>query len=170
MRIQPGPERRTRTVVDHVAQTRISVGYYELSQLYPQGQCKTYGVPIIVGETTYAAASDFAMLELDLIRVKGKRHAARIYALIGDPELAKGEAFGSLRVAHDALLAAYRGQDWDAASAAIARCQAFSKTFDLDTHLCPQRGIQITQRLVKQEYSRMAHDGPTHRHTLTLPP
>ena len=39
---------------------------------------------------------------------------------------------------------------------------------DLDPHLDPQRGIQVGERLVKQEHLRLLHDGATDGDPLTL--
>ena len=53
-----------------------------------EGQSKTYGVDVVLNETTLAPCGDrFATLELDLIRVKGKREPARIFTLVGDGDL-----------------------------------------------------------------------------------
>src|SRR5256885_3684791 len=43
-----------------------------------EGQTKSYGVDIIASEATVTEAPAFAVLELDLIRVKGKTRPARI--------------------------------------------------------------------------------------------
>src|SRR5262249_26357456 len=49
-----------------------------------EGQCKSYGLPIIIGSRTAAVAKDkFAMLELDFIAVKGKKEPEVVYALVG---------------------------------------------------------------------------------------
>ena len=89
-----------------------------------EGQSKYYGVAIIIGEHTHARAPGFATLEIDLIRVKGKTEAVRIFTLLGDETLAATPAFQRLREAHDALLAAYRSQEWDAALAHIDAAMA----------------------------------------------
>ena len=65
-----------------------------------EGQSKTYAVPIIISEETQRLAPDFAALELDLIAVKGKKEAVRVFALLGEPEVAAGAAFGQLRRRH----------------------------------------------------------------------
>ena len=88
-----------------------------------EGQSKTYGVPIVIGEATRAAAPDWAALELDLIAVKGKRDAVRIYALLGDAATARAPEFASLVAAHARLLERYRAQDWVGARAALAECE-----------------------------------------------
>src|SRR5207244_881383 len=49
-----------------------------------EGQSKTYGLSIILGESTREAAPSWAVLDLDLIAVKGKEEAVRIYTLLGD--------------------------------------------------------------------------------------
>ncbi|HEX6114984.1 MAG TPA: CHASE2 domain-containing protein [Geminicoccaceae bacterium] len=95
-----------------------------------EGQSKTYAVPIIISEQTQRLAPDFASLELDLIAVKGKREAVRIFALLGDPEVATSAAFGKLRAAHLAMLEAYRQQRWDEARGRIGECRALDDALD----------------------------------------
>ena len=77
-----------------------------------EGQSKVYGVPIILGEATRAAAPSWAALELDLVLVKGKAEAVRIYALLGDAAYARTAAFQDLEERHAAMLARYRARDW----------------------------------------------------------
>jgi adenylate cyclase len=88
-----------------------------------EGQSKTYGVTVVLGETTARAAADFASLELDLIRVKGKSQAARVFALVGDGTAARTAWFADLATEHGAMLAAYRRQDWDGVARAAAACR-----------------------------------------------
>jgi adenylate cyclase len=90
-----------------------------------EGQTKTYQVGIIIGEATRAAARSWAALELDLIAVKGKQEAVRIYALLGDAALAQSADFVAHAVDHDRMLARYRAQDWAAAGAALDECRAY---------------------------------------------
>ena len=87
-----------------------------------EGQTKNYGVGILISEATRRLASEFAALELDLIVVKGKREAVRIYVLIGDSELAETEGFRTLERLHGQMLAAYRGQRWHEAHELLAAC------------------------------------------------
>ncbi len=74
-----------------------------------EGQCKSYGVPIIVGDDTRRLAPDFAWLEIDVIKVKGKTAAERIFALVGDAAMRDSPSFRDLEAAHGAFLADYRG-------------------------------------------------------------
>jgi adenylate cyclase len=83
-----------------------------------------------VSEETERLAPDFATLELDLIAVKGKKEAVRIFALLGMPEVATGEAFGRLRARHLAMLRAYRAQRWDEALARLGECRALDEQLD----------------------------------------
>ncbi len=89
-----------------------------------EGQTKYYGVRVLVGEETRKLAPDFAALEVDLIRVKGKTVPSRIYMLLGRPERAGTPDFQALAREQNAMLAAYRARDWDAAAAALARVRA----------------------------------------------
>lgn len=85
-----------------------------------EGQSKNYGVDIVIGAATHAAVPDFATVELDLIQVKGQSKGVHIYALIGDGGVAAEAAFEKLRAQITSMLAAYRGQNWAGAKAALA--------------------------------------------------
>lgn len=91
-----------------------------------EGQSRSYGVGIVVGEETVARASDLAFLELDLIAVKGKTEAVHIYALLGDAEEAAREQHHALVHRHGEMLAAYRGQRWAAAREAAVECRTLA--------------------------------------------
>tara|TARA_Y100001968_G_C19043012_1_gene565455 strand:- start:155 stop:604 length:450 start_codon:yes stop_codon:yes gene_type:complete len=85
-----------------------------------EGQSKTYGVPIVVGQETVNTLPDFAWLELDLIRVIGKKEPVRIYALVGD-ETVKGESwFSTAAILQNNFINQYRDQDWDNAMNSLA--------------------------------------------------
>jgi adenylate cyclase len=87
-----------------------------------EGQSKTYGITIVMGENTRARVPELATLELDRIRVKGKTRPIRIYTLLGDEAVAASESFRALAKEHEVLLAAYRGQRWEEALAALSSC------------------------------------------------
>ncbi len=54
-----------------------------------EGQCKSYGLPIIVGSQTASVAKDkFAVLEIDFVAVKGKKEPEVVYAIMGREDLA----------------------------------------------------------------------------------
>src|SRR2546429_3883912 len=63
-----------------------------------EGQTKVYGVPIIIGSKTGEKAKEkFAILEIDLVTVKGKTESETIYTLLGPEELANDVRFQELR-------------------------------------------------------------------------
>ena len=96
-----------------------------------EGQSKTYGVEIVIGDTTMAAASDLASLRLDLVRLKGKTQPVWLFGLLGDAEVARSEAFVALARAHEAMLEAYRRQDWDGAKQHLSECRMRGEPFRL---------------------------------------
>ena len=76
---------------------------------------KDYGVDILVGEGTRAAAGDgFVFREIDVVRVKGRANAAPVFELLGRA----GEVSPDPRFAE--ALAAYRARDFKAARAGFA--------------------------------------------------
>ena len=88
-----------------------------------EGQSKTYGVGIVIGENPYRRAENYAVIELDLIKVKGKNEAVRIFGLMGAPAMCDEPGFQALSERHAAMLDAYRGQDWAKARGLAAECR-----------------------------------------------
>jgi adenylate cyclase len=80
-----------------------------------EGLCKLYHVDLVIGEDTAMLLSDPDLIELDLVAVKGKSRAVKIFTL--PPPDAPEEAATKTR--HAELLAAYRRQDWAAALTAL---------------------------------------------------
>jgi adenylate cyclase len=89
-----------------------------------EGQTKTYHVDIIIGEPTADHVRHFAILEIDLIQVVGKTQPVRIYFLLGDETVRNTEAFTAIEAAHDAMIAAYRAQQWSAAIEHLESCRS----------------------------------------------
>jgi adenylate cyclase len=92
-----------------------------------EGLTRLYGVDCVLGDSTARAvapaageAPAFALLEVDLVRVKGKQRPEPVHALVGNAALAASEPFRRLAATHRTLMAAYRAQDWLAATAALA--------------------------------------------------
>ena len=96
-----------------------------------ESQSKLYGVDNVVGETTIAGASDFALLELDLVQVKGKTVPTRVFSVLGDEALARDTDFLALSRSHQVMIQAYRAQKWAVAAAAIADCLPFAERFPI---------------------------------------
>ena len=98
-----------------------------------EGQCKTYGVGIILGAATADAVADnFALLELDLIRVKGKTEPERIFALLGDDALRITPRFRALAAANAEMRAAYAAQDWATVRPLLGRIEELAGELGLD--------------------------------------
>lgn len=87
-----------------------------------EGQTKYYGASILIGAATQARIPDFAALEMDLIRVKGKMEPVRVFSLLGDDVYAAQDFFAPWRSAHEEMMASYRAGDFTEAEKMIARC------------------------------------------------
>jgi len=77
-----------------------------------EGLSKTYGVDIVVSESTRQLVSDFAWQELDKVRVKGKDNAVAIFWPVAPLNLISADNTAELKTWALALKA-YRMQDWD---------------------------------------------------------
>jgi adenylate cyclase len=85
-----------------------------------EGQCKTYGLPLIIGSKTAQAAKEkFAILEIDFVAVKGKKEPEVVYAVMGRDDLAGTGRFQRWRDLNIKMLSSYRSRDWKGALAVI---------------------------------------------------
>ncbi|OGS38004.1 MAG: hypothetical protein A2506_07230 [Elusimicrobia bacterium RIFOXYD12_FULL_66_9] len=94
-----------------------------------EGQSKAYHVDTVIGPRTRELAPDFAALELDLIKVKGKTKPVRIFTLVDDEKVAASPEFRTLETAHKSVLDAYRRQDWDGLDKAVALARPLGQPF-----------------------------------------
>jgi adenylate cyclase len=81
-----------------------------------------YFVDLVFSEQTAADAADFALLELDQVKVKGKAIPIRLFTCLGFEAYAARPEYKALRERHDRMLAAYRRQDWGGAEQARREC------------------------------------------------
>lgn len=81
-----------------------------------EGQTKTYGVNLLVGEDTQKLVADLAFIELDLLRVKGRAKPVKVFNLVGDNNVAQSADFKAWATAHNAMLAGYRIADFNCAA------------------------------------------------------
>jgi adenylate cyclase len=88
-----------------------------------EGLSKRYGVTAIVGQNTVAATKEFATLEIDLIRVKGKTKPVKIFALLGDLGFKNQRLFMEVRGHFEKMLEAYRSQQWNEAEKYLENCR-----------------------------------------------
>ena len=80
-----------------------------------ESQSSNYGLHMIVGENTHIDDSEFTIIEIDKIAVKGKSSAETIYTCF-KPEMKFTEEFLKK---HEAFLVEYRSQNWDGANLLI---------------------------------------------------
>ncbi|MFA5139692.1 MAG: adenylate/guanylate cyclase domain-containing protein [Elusimicrobiota bacterium] len=104
-----------------------------------EGQSKNYGVDIVIGENTRAKTPEFAGLELDLIRVKGKTVPVHIFTLLGDEAFAETPGFLKTAEKHGAMLQAYRSQKWIQAMALLRECRELEPSLGALYDLYTQR-------------------------------
>jgi adenylate cyclase len=97
-----------------------------------EGLTKMYGVPIATGRELAENLPDFALIELDLVRVVGRDMPERLFALVGPPALVQTSNFRDLHAAQTAMLAAYRAKDWDGADAALEQLRPAASRFGYD--------------------------------------
>ena len=111
-----------------------------------EGLNRVYGTDILVGEgTARLVRPSFLLRELDLVRVKGKEQAVRVYELLGRAGAPMPSAQEGALALYAAALEAYRQQRWDEALALFeqalvtrpedgpsrtmaARCRAYQRT------------------------------------------
>ncbi|WP_417793181.1 CHASE2 domain-containing protein [Terasakiella pusilla] len=99
-----------------------------------EGQSKAYGVTIVIGENTYKNVLDLACIELDLIQVKGKTEAVRIYSVLGDDTVAQKPEFIAYADHHAKLLQAYRNQEWAKVRDMIVRANQMIDELGMEHH------------------------------------
>ena len=79
-----------------------------------EGQSKSYGVTIILGEETATAVeNELFSVELDKIAVKGKKDAVRIFTVLGNNEwVFHNTSWYMNQQQHEKFLKLYRQQSW----------------------------------------------------------
>jgi adenylate cyclase len=88
-----------------------------------EGLTKIYGVSSVIGDQTLALTQSFPALELDVVQVKGRTQATRIYTLIEPLSVGQSE-LANLLAKHHEFLCAYRQQQWDDAARLLAECRS----------------------------------------------
>ena len=92
-----------------------------------EGQSKSYGVDMVIGENTAAMLQGrYAIIELDSIAVKGKAEAVTIYTVLGGEDYENHKQVDELLPKHKEFLERYRGQRWDEADSAAKACARFA--------------------------------------------
>jgi len=86
-----------------------------------EGITASYSINIVASEATRDLSPDFAWLELDPVRVKGKTQDTRIFYLAGDDTEARSSGFAELITYHVQMLQAYRSGEFVAAASLAGR-------------------------------------------------
>ena len=98
-----------------------------------EGQAKPYGVRVLLGDATAAAVlGRFALLEVDLLQVKGKSEPERVWTLIGDEALAASDLFIELASHHASMISAFRDGKLERAALHLAACRLAAPALKLD--------------------------------------
>ncbi len=71
------------------------------------------------------------MLEVDLIRVKGKTAPEQVFTLVGDGAVRKSAEFEALAGTHAEMIERYRAQDWTGAEHALGASRAPAQALGL---------------------------------------
>jgi adenylate cyclase len=88
-----------------------------------EGLTKQYGLPVLITENTVRHASGLALLEVDLVRVIGRKEPIAIFTLVGDETYARDKAFSALFAAHSLMLATYRSGEFAKAAEAADKAR-----------------------------------------------
>jgi adenylate cyclase len=97
-----------------------------------EARTKDYRLPLVIGSRTAERAKEkFATMEIDLIKVKGKKEPEAVFAVLGRAEVQQDPRCQELRALNAEMLAIFRKQKWDDALALIKRCRGVANGFDL---------------------------------------
>ena len=97
-----------------------------------EGRTKDYRIPVVIGSRTAEGAKrKFAVMEIDLIMVKGKKQPEAMFTVLGRSEVEADPRCQELRATNAQMLGRFRKQQWDDAIDLIARCRKFANGFGL---------------------------------------
>jgi adenylate cyclase len=95
-----------------------------------EGRTKFYGVGILVGEATRDQVRDVVYRELDLIKVKGKDTAVRVFEPLGLESEVDKKTQDELKLWHQTLRA-FRAQQWDQVEVNLINLQRMNPASEL---------------------------------------
>ena len=97
-----------------------------------EARTKDYRIPVVIGSrTAEGARNKFAVMEIDLIMVKGKKQPEAVFTILGRSEVETDPRCKDLRESNTQMLRRFRAQEWDDAKELIGRCRKFANGFDL---------------------------------------
>jgi adenylate cyclase len=97
-----------------------------------EARTKDYRIPVVIGSRTAEGAKEkFAVMEIDLIMVKGKKQPEAVFTVLGSAEVNSDPRCHELRDANGQMLARFRKQQWDDALNLVTRCRKSANGFEL---------------------------------------
>ena len=97
-----------------------------------ESRTKDYRLPLVIGaRTADGAKAKFVTMEIDLIKVKGKKDPEAVFAVLGRAGLEADPRCRELRELNAQMLARFRKQDWDGALDLIDRCRKLTDGFEV---------------------------------------
>jgi adenylate cyclase len=84
---------------------------------------KHVGFDILLSESAASAVPDMALLDAGMLELKGKTSRLKVYALVGDGNVAKSALFQELGKSHELLLRTLASGELESAKRALARCR-----------------------------------------------
>lgn len=121
-----------------------------------ESQTKTYGLTNLIGPATRMAAPDLAMIEVDLIRVKGKTKPVQVFTLVGDESLAQENSFQVWAALHAAMIESYRARNAASAGNSLESARSAARTLTPDTGL----SFDDLYTLYAERIADLARDDP----------
>jgi adenylate cyclase len=98
-----------------------------------EARTKDYRLSLVIGSRTAERAKEkFITMEIDLIQVKGKKQPETVFTVLGPKEVAQDRRCGELSELNAQMLASYRKQRWDEATALIGRCRKVANGFGVE--------------------------------------
>jgi adenylate cyclase len=95
-----------------------------------ESRTKDYRLSLVIGSrTAERAKSRFAVMEIDLIQVKGKKQPEVVFTVLGRSEVGEDPRCRELCDLNAQMLATYRQQKWDDATVLIERCRKLASSF-----------------------------------------
>jgi adenylate cyclase len=91
-----------------------------------EGLTRAYGVDLVIGEATAAQLPGAPLLEIDLVRVKGRQRPLAIFTCPPQQSGNGADRFAELKALHDGFLVHYRAGRWGEAVAALAALTALA--------------------------------------------
>lgn len=84
-----------------------------------EGMTKQYGLSNLISGSTAEGMDDFALLEVDRVKLVGRGEPTPVFTLLGKRDVKESASFQALKTRHDRFLAHYRALDFDATHVAL---------------------------------------------------